>query len=296
MSHTNSTPNYGLPQYVGTDIINPLVDTNGAYSDIDTALHNIADAEATDAGKITALETAVGDSSSGLVKKVADLEGQNGDSVLTTTAQTLSGAVNELDSAIGTANTNIGTNAGNITGLQQKVGSDTLTTTAQTCTGAINELDGDVALLGTNKADKSGIPTGYVFDDKYNISVDTDGVKTYAQLLDELKTAVQATIDNLGTSLLAVDVLEIAGYGTITTFASTYLFDSTSTAAVDGYKMDVLTSGVDFWRARLSTSSILYAGTLDGSTPFAITDRSSSVPAAGGRLRLRCAKYLKQTV
>lgn len=42
MSHTNETQYYGLPQYIGTDIINPLTDTNEAYEAIDTALHNVA--------------------------------------------------------------------------------------------------------------------------------------------------------------------------------------------------------------------------------------------------------------
>lgn len=42
MSHTNETTYYGLPQFIGTDIINPLTDTNGAYSAIDTALHDVA--------------------------------------------------------------------------------------------------------------------------------------------------------------------------------------------------------------------------------------------------------------
>ena len=42
MSHTNKTTYYELPQYVGTDIINPLIDTNGAYETIDTVMHNVA--------------------------------------------------------------------------------------------------------------------------------------------------------------------------------------------------------------------------------------------------------------
>lgn len=40
MSFTNSTPNYGLPQYVGTDKPTFLGDFNNAMSTIDTALHN----------------------------------------------------------------------------------------------------------------------------------------------------------------------------------------------------------------------------------------------------------------
>lgn len=120
--HTNETPNYHLPQFVGTDIINPLVDTNGAYSAIDTALKDISDNEVTDAGKILALETTVGDSSAGLVKDVADLQTQNGNSVLTTDAQTLSAAINEVDAHTDTNAGNIADNALAITGLQNTVG------------------------------------------------------------------------------------------------------------------------------------------------------------------------------
>lgn len=42
MAHSNETQYYGLPQYLGTDVMNPLTDTNGAYEAIDTALHEVA--------------------------------------------------------------------------------------------------------------------------------------------------------------------------------------------------------------------------------------------------------------
>ena len=73
MSHTNETTYYQLPQFIGTDIINPLTDTNGAYSAIDTALHDVAavagqaetvagqasdDVQTMD-GRVTALESGI---------------------------------------------------------------------------------------------------------------------------------------------------------------------------------------------------------------------------------------------
>lgn len=39
MSHTNSTPNYNLPQFITTDKPFWLTDINGAFSDIDTAIN-----------------------------------------------------------------------------------------------------------------------------------------------------------------------------------------------------------------------------------------------------------------
>ena len=47
MSHTNSTTNYGLPQFVTTDKPFWLTDVNQAYSDIDAAMKNNADAAST---------------------------------------------------------------------------------------------------------------------------------------------------------------------------------------------------------------------------------------------------------
>ena len=59
---------------------------------------------------IDALESVVGDNNNGLVKDVADLQTQNGSNALTTTAQTISGAVNELDDRLDSVE-NFNTNA-----------------------------------------------------------------------------------------------------------------------------------------------------------------------------------------
>jgi outer membrane murein-binding lipoprotein Lpp len=63
--------------------------------------------------------------------RVTDLEDQNGSATLTTTAQTLSGAVNELDE--------------DIEALETLAGDTELPTTEQTLTGAIDELYTNVA-------------------------------------------------------------------------------------------------------------------------------------------------------
>ena len=51
MSHSNETLHYGLSQYVGTDIINPLTDFNGDNNKIDEALYD-ANVNANDAKEI----------------------------------------------------------------------------------------------------------------------------------------------------------------------------------------------------------------------------------------------------
>ena len=140
MAHTNKTTNYELPQYVGSDIINPLVDTNDAYQTIDTQMKANADA----AAEAASAASGVGDRATTLEGKVEALETQNGSEVLTTTAQTLSGAVNEIDGELNTPTTGIvarvvaaGTD---ITNLKNQCGNTPLDTTAQTLSGAINEL------------------------------------------------------------------------------------------------------------------------------------------------------------
>ena len=221
--HTNSTTYYNLPQFVGTDIVNNLTDTNGAYQTIDSTMHDIASAIGTDAADI------------------AQLKAQNGDAVLTTTAQTLSGAVNELDddlnnattgafaliagntsdigvieNTIGDANsgmikdigqlqTTVGaqglaissletTVGGNDSGLVKDVadikaqnGSETLITTAQTLSGAVNELAGQ------------GVQAGNV---------------SYDNTVSELSaTNVQSAIDEVNGKVTA---LEPTVFGTVT--------------------------------------------------------------------------------
>jgi chaperonin cofactor prefoldin len=172
MAHTNQTAHYHLPQYVGTHIINPLTDTNKAYDDIDTALYE------------------QGQSIAGVVDDIDALKIQNGDSALDTTAQTLSGAVNELkndadalglrvtanETDISTLQTQMSTATSNITtlntsvaGLQTevaskasatavdnltaKVGTGNLATVAQNCVDAINEVNAKIPEGGNVEAD-----------------------------------------------------------------------------------------------------------------------------------------------
>lgn len=57
MSHTNSTPNYNLPQFIGTDKPAWLGDINPAMSAIDTHMKANADAITTNASDIDSLES-----------------------------------------------------------------------------------------------------------------------------------------------------------------------------------------------------------------------------------------------
>lgn len=59
MSHTNSTTNYNLPQFIGTDKPAWLGDINPAMSAIDTAIKNASDSASTADGKATTAQSDV---------------------------------------------------------------------------------------------------------------------------------------------------------------------------------------------------------------------------------------------
>lgn len=87
MSHTNSTTNYSLPQFVGTDKPAWLTDINGAFSAIDTNLKTASDNATTAGTAATTANTSIGTLAS-----------------LSTTEKTnLVGAINEVNTAAGTA-------------------------------------------------------------------------------------------------------------------------------------------------------------------------------------------------
>lgn len=119
MAHTNSTANYELSQFLGTDKPAWLVDYNGDMQKIDTALKNNADAASANSEDIQDLQDAIG--AEGLTGRITNIENDIGDIKteigvvpLPTTAQSLTGAVAELKGVNDDQNTAIGVNANNI--------------------------------------------------------------------------------------------------------------------------------------------------------------------------------------
>ena len=113
MSATNHTPNYTLPQFIATDVPTWLVDVNGAFSDIDTAIHNAQEA----AGTASTLATTA--------KNKAD--------AVETSLGTTNGNVTTLQTTVGVQQTSIDANT-------NKIGSAPLATVSQNLSGAVNEL------------------------------------------------------------------------------------------------------------------------------------------------------------
>lgn len=113
MSHTNSTTNYNLPQFIGTDKPTWLNDINGAMSAIDTQMKANADSATNANTSATTANTNIG--------TLANLN---------TTAKTdLVSAVNEVNTATGTAQQTANTAIAN---------ANTAKTEAETLAGKFN--------------------------------------------------------------------------------------------------------------------------------------------------------------
>lgn len=122
MSHTNSTTNYNLPQFVGSDKPAWLGDINPAMSAIDTAIKNASDSATTADGKATTAQGAV---------------------------DTLDATVGTLSSTIETQGTQINTNTGSINNINSNI-----TSLQSEITALFNKLnlseysDGNVSATG----------------------------------------------------------------------------------------------------------------------------------------------------
>lgn len=114
MSHTNSTTNYNLPQFIGTDTPGWLTDVNGAMSDIDAAIYARQQGIATNANNITSLDgrltTAEG--------AIADTDGDVSD--LQTRMTVAEGNIASNTNAIGNNTSNINALNTLVSGLQAK--------------------------------------------------------------------------------------------------------------------------------------------------------------------------------
>lgn len=161
MGSTNKTTNYELSQFIGTDKPSWLNDYDNDMLKIDTAIKNNATAAAgaqstanTADGKADAnaiaigtLDTQINTPSTGLAAVVAEntssigtINGAIGNTALPTTAQTITGAIDELDTDITTGISGINTK---LTGVLAYIGDQTFESSSdgvKTIGTQINEL------------------------------------------------------------------------------------------------------------------------------------------------------------
>ena len=252
MSHTNQTPNYNLPQFIGTDKPAWLVDFNQAMSDIDTQMKANETASATaEANAQSALSgvTALNSQVSGLQTDVTAIQTQMplDEAQIATNAQNISTQA----SAIVNANNRIDTANANITALNTKVGdlADLDTTDKTSIVNAVNEV----------KAETS---RGYV-------RVTSDGVKTWSQMLDSL----YALIDR--TKLTKDSILTVGA-------SFYYAVDYQATGDIDFSNMVARTAYLQVQTMTLKASGSVYVTNNAMIGGANITSDNSSAVAASG--------------
>ena len=162
MSHTNTTPNYNLPQFVGTDKPAWLTDINQAFSSIDTAIKSASDTANTANGNATTANNSIG--------TIASLN--------TTEKSTLVGAINEV-------NTNLGTVSGVASGA------------SVTSTQAKELIDDLSAYLTLNTfASVTATSNGTIYVQNINCATNTDGsvAKLYGTITVYISNASGLTV------------------------------------------------------------------------------------------------------
>lgn len=152
MSFTNKTPNYDLPQYIATDKPTYLVDANGAYLAIDTAM------KANETAAATAQSTA--DTNTAAIGTLnTQINGENGLAADLTAVETLAA-----------------TTAGSVNTINSLIGNGEPTTTDKTLIGAINELNAGKV--------ESGNVMKYL--GSHSFTVTGDGENSYSRLFNAL--------------------------------------------------------------------------------------------------------------
>lgn len=115
MSHTNSTANYALPQFVGSDTPGWLTDVNSAMADIDAAIYARQQGVSTNANNITALDSRLTTAEGAVSDTEADVNDLQG---RMTTAE---GSISSNTTAIGDNTANISALNTLVSGIQAKM-------------------------------------------------------------------------------------------------------------------------------------------------------------------------------
>lgn len=253
MSATNSTPIINLPLFIGSDKPAWLTDWNGAMNTIDTAIAALQTAEAGTATSLASLAQSV---------------------------EALSGTVSQHTTAIQTVTTATAGNTGSINTINSLIGNGEPTTEDKTIIGAINELDSDLNAVSDRKYIKT-------FRSEI-VNVTGDGVKTFAELMEELNTAFATYMANLdglavwvkelitgvtGVPILQTEALISKGAGRNIYFP--YSEMSTNGTILEIYHCQHNLAG---WR--------LVKNTLTDNTAPALVDLASSVVPSGTKMSI----------
>lgn len=209
MASTNKTTHYELSQYVGTDKPTYLTDYNNDMSAIDTGIYNAqskadtaystantADGKADTA--ITNAGTAQTDASTALTR-IGTMTNLN-----TTEKTNLVGAINEVNTLAGTAETNV-----------EKLNLTSFTTYTETSTG-VTISTGALTGMNITVASNSDGSLGKIYGTIYS-TIPTSGPQTVTIPATALRPTSSISINNLGLSWFSQGQQVIAEGVSITT-------------------------------------------------------------------------------
>ena len=146
MSHTNTTANYNLPQFTGTDKPSWLTDVNGAMTSIDTQMKANADANTTTAGDLSTLSGRVTTAEENITSQGSTLQTvSNVASGASTTATNAKNAVDGLAKYITLNNTA----SASVTSSGAKITKNTVRT-ASNNDGSMGKIYGQIDVTVTN--------------------------------------------------------------------------------------------------------------------------------------------------
>lgn len=206
MSHTNETLHYHLPQYEGTDIINPLVDTNEAYADIDEALYNIASSAAEAVTKADEVEQKI-EGTGGVDSRIDALVVRMDAVEAKDVSQDAS--ILSLNSGLATTDSNLATVINNVSTLDATVSGHTtsigqLNTRVGACENADTALDVRVTAL-ENASPSAPTAANVSYDNTTSGLTGTDvqsAIDETVEAIDDAKTEFRQYLGELQTTTL----------------------------------------------------------------------------------------------
>ena len=227
MSHTNTTPNYNLPQFVGTDKPAWLTDINQAFSAIDTAIKNTSDTANTASGNATTANTNIGDPSQLTTQNKTNLVNAINETVVNvTTAQQ---TANSATSTATLANTNANKALTEISNINLTSFNDlTVTTTngsvntanvkvAKNSDGSLAKIYGSIYMTGmTSTATVTISDTG--------LRPEEDIVINGACLAERFMSSGDASIYPQSYTIKTNGTVEISVYGQSSEAPRNYIF------------------------------------------------------------------------
>lgn len=283
MAHTNSTTNYGLPQWIGTDKPTFLGDFNRAFSDIDTAMKNNSDAATSAVSTANSAATAATTAST---NATTALNTANSAATDAATAVTTAGAADtKATQALAAAST-----------AETAAAANTITNLApaydSTLTYAVGDLVTYVDAQGSGKLYKCIVAVGtpeefninkwddvttsevYGKPEKVISTATADGVKTFSDIYNELFVSPNTNKRY---------IIELNHEGNISQFYSSFI--SATEIHLNTYSADGVSTLIQTVRM-MNTSSTAVLITLGYNNTITYTDRSSVIPASGDVFKL----------